>query len=753
MATGPATDDTTTIKKIEGRIYVDLWRMEDTVDETTVYDTTRKLTIGFLKKEGTNVYASYGHLEKKPDFQYPLNAVLLVVTINTNDAVRRAYIEGVASGYPFTSEFSRWRHAYIPLDKMPPDYMVECTLHVICTQEDMSGEGEIEIVAQLFQIRYGGYQEIGNKTQMKMTLCRCPTATNAADPFESLRSQGKDIDIFVMPRVCQEEKHEAYLRKLQLYSNQVLARHKGIQQVQNGRFGFVKEDGIYTPQLGKNYGMSIRTFQGTRKPDQPPQGEFCVNLDYDFSTFGQMRSLVDYIVSNYGMNEQTVREIVIDRNFIYGQKRQQTTVSTSQEIKNIQGIKNIHDKIVRPFRERFILHAQQYVDFPHRWMPKPNLRHYRRGKLTVINNNISLQVCNQNGVMVQVGNVAAGTPLPNVTEITFKKEADGNCDISGGTNRYEIESVVVNGDTVPKGNNRWFVPLTYDAKKLCRDDIEWDDIGDTDNPRNFSTFIGQLPADRAVQRDIAPLDYYRSHNGVPYYISELPPIITGGKNGYDDFLARLDISAIQNWYSYDDRDANANTLPSKPNLPKYPASNRLEGIGLDCSGLIWKCLLNTTYSDAIRETFLSTSTNDNNSEFRLEGENVLKIKENRVRPIPLDDEYKDEDDLLVQAGDLIYSIDADGSRHIAIALCTANANEVTNLDMHLTEVRKNEKYFTIIHNYGGESIKLQDGNMWGEGNGFFRRTLKGPFQHWGPELDNQAGKEHSYVGRVYIWYE
>jgi hypothetical protein len=41
------------------------------------------------------------------------------------------------------------------------------------------------------------------------------------------------------------------------------------------------------------------------------------------------------------------------------------------------------------------------------------------------------------------------------------------------------------------------------------------------------------------------------------------------------------------------------------------------------------------------------------------------------------------------------------------------------------------------------------GSDWYE-NGFFKRTLKGPFKHWGVELDNKSN--NSSVGRIYLWY-
>jgi len=63
-----------------------------------------------------------------------------------------------------------------------------------------------------------------------------------------------------------------------------------------------------------------------------------------------------------------------------------------------------------------------------------------------------------------------------------------------------------------------------------------------------------------------------------------------------------------------------------------------------------------------------------------------------MRAIPADEEHRNGNDLLVQAGDLIY-----GNTHIAV--CTINLlnqNEQPNLDVYLTEEERGSRYFTIM---------------------------------------------------------
>jgi hypothetical protein len=726
------TNEVTTLKEIENRIYVDLWN--DSMPERQEqgpFEIKRKITIGFLKKEGKNNFKSYQHLEETPNFKRSVDEVQLVVAVEPKDTKKYMYIEGIASSYKFTSENSPKKCAYIPVDKMLPEYLVECTLHIFCTHESIKQEEEIEITAQLIHKKRGRDKEIDKKSALKMALYRCPQPKDD-DPFESLKDKEKDKDIFVMPRLCQEERHEAYIKKLQLYSNQVLARHKKMEQknspeVQDNKFDFVKEDGLYTPQLGVNYGMSVKIFQETKKPNPLPKSGLYAVMEYNLSTFGQSHNFVEFMASNYGIDEKIVRKIAIDKNFIYGQDQQET------KIEKIQGIKNIHDRIVRQFRERIILHAQKYVDFPHRWMPKPNKGHYNRGKLTV-ENGMNLLVYNQKegGSAVQVGNIKAGTCLPKDVIITFVKGCDEYCNNSTETHRYKIAGIRINGQNYPPhSGNEWFIPLTYEIKKKCMD---------IDYLQNYCDYM-VLPT---VGKDREYLEYYKNHNGVPYYISELNEKRYGGKVEYDTFFSRLNVPNIRNWYSYND-----NPYASKPNMPNNNDANQdcLKGIGLDCSGFIMNCLLDTTYDDITKTPFLKTE--DNN--LRPNGETAYNLGNDRARRIPLDSEYKNGEELLVQAGDLIYSqeVGKNDGRHIA--LCAIDFNEVPNLDVHLTECQKNEKYFAIIHNYGGTGIFLENKKIkWTDG--FFCKTLKGPFQHWGVELNNKIGWPNSYAGRIFLWY-
>jgi hypothetical protein len=132
---------------------------------------------------------------------------------------------------------------------------------------------------------------------------------------------------------------------------------------------------------------------------------------------------------------------------------------------------------------------------------------------------------------------------------------------------------------------------------------------------------------------------------------------------------------------------------------------------------------------------------DNNGRDRFRFyQNAVRTGNLRTRTIPHN--LINENQTLIQSTDLIYN---DG--HIAICAVAENA--------YVTTEQITGRYFDIIHNYGyvnpanGENgIFL--GNFAWFGQGFFKKTLHGPFAHWGGRFDNNANPV--IAGRVYLWY-
>ncbi|MDR3172827.1 MAG: hypothetical protein LBU19_01135 [Treponema sp.] len=230
------------------------------------------------------------------------------------------------------------------------------------------------------------------------------------------------------------------------------------------------------------------------------------------------------------------------------------------------------------------------------------------------------------------------------------------------------------------------------------------------NGINLSTVTG-ANVTNLDSRDVAAINSYEENNGVPYKY--------GQKKSLADFNVLQQLPP--NWNSYD-----ANRKPCTD-------------IGLDCSGLVMNCLLDTE-DESGNKSFVDTNVIRNNVNYgklRAFGENASRIGECRVRKIPLD--IRTNNDTLVQIADLLFSND-----HIAICLNNFSFNEQADLNSCLTTNEIDERYFKIIHSYGGNSIIGVNGPI----NGFFKKTLFGPFRHWNVSLNNIACN----VGRIYLWY-
>jgi len=634
---------------------------------------------------------------------------------------------------------------------MAPKYLVECNLHIVFPPDIIDDGGEVEITASLIRKAGGKEKFLRQESRLKMVIYRCPEAAGGDAPFESLRAGAVDKDIFVMPRECPTRIHEPYLRRLQLYNNQVLARHKGF----NTRFTFVREDGRYSSELERNYRISVDVFQRTRVASNHGLNESKTEnglkavFPYSFSgtgyKFGQEYGFAKFMASNYGLPEDTVKGLVIDRNFIYGRKVDQSAIGDTQ------GLKSLYDNVVIPFRRAMIEKAMEYVNFGQgnpngRWLLRPRFNiHYRRGNFTIEDgDNKSIftngtAVTGETAVSFTVGGNEVRT-LPVNTVVKFFYRNSGNPNFDGrdshdydrtGSHRYRVLSIRLPNSASDNNapNTGWYIELNYANKQRCNDRA-FDE--------NYCNFVRvpQLPED---DPDRLALEEYGRQNGVPYYISQFSGTFKGnrgGKNRLGDFN-RLVIPDVANWYSYPDN--------LKPNAPTSNVQDTtqidIRGVGLDCSGLIVNCLLDSRLG--IGQGNTPFFTGNPTEGFRSYGESAENMGVRRVRRIPHDPAFANaESNTLIQSADLIYS-----NGHIAICAIGENA--------HVTTGQITERYFDIIHNYGydnpnnGENGIFLNNFAWFR-QGFFKKTLCGPFAHWGVrfgDADTQAK-----AGRVFLWY-
>jgi hypothetical protein len=736
----------TRLKEIDFRVYVDLWKNKKTeaprgsVNAHIITETVKKITICFLKEEKDSNKEFQLYRYTKPNFNYPENEMQIKLTIDSGETGKGIYIK--YSGQ--SSKTSPRKCVYIPLDLIAPgNYLCECDICIEDSTRNIPGEGKnkFEVCATLIHKDKNDKDTKINERKMPLFIYRTPAFEGGDDPFLSLKENEKSKDFFVMPRVNQEEKHKPFIKKLQVYSNQVLARHKGLRQkdanisVQDGMFDFVKEDGIYDEQLGVNYGMSIPVFKATRKTSEsfPAIMDLYPVVKYDLNSFGQGGAIISYLCSNYDINEVILKKIVIDKIFIYGEKENQVT------IENIQGIKNIYEKIVSVFREQFFREAQKYVDFgspnlnpsnSYRWLSRPKDNpNYKRGPLAIRNESIQVYAQETGGQPIAIGTAntpnycPAGTDLQSGTIITFKKGSDEYDYETTGSRRYQVEAIrLPNQTSLSAVIGEWYVPLTYTYKRNCRD---------KEYEQNFCNYAEQQSG--LTSDDSSAIEQYRTHYGVPYYMSpgegdEFKGNY-GGKEELRTFNERLNNNATyDNWYSYPD---NIRVKPNAPTGYESGGTRDIEGLGLDCSGLIINCLLDIHLQNIGRTIFFA----DPNG-LRGYGQRAPNIGRERSRKIDIN--IMNDSNTLVQAGDILYS-----NGHIAII--TIDRDNI-DLDRHLTDSEKKSRYFTIIHNYGGKQIYL--GNNVPFDLGFFQKTLKGPFRHWGVLLDNNLAS----AGRIYLWY-
>lgn len=592
----------TRLKEIDFRVYVDLWKNKKVEaprgsgNAHIITETVKKITVCFLKeeKDSNKEFQLYRHT--KPGFNYPENEMQIKLTIDSGETEKGIYIK--YSGQ--SSKTSPRQCVYVPLDLIAPEnYLCECDICIEDSTRNIPGEGKnkFEVCAALIHKEKNDKERKITERKMPLFIYRTPASESGDDPFLSLKENEKSKDFFVMPRVNQEENHKPFIKKLQVYSNHVLSRHKGLRQknanvpAHDGMFDFVKEDGIYDEQLGINYGMSIPVFKATHKTSEsfPEKMDLYPVVKYDLNSFGQGGEFINYLCSNYEINEVILKKIVIDKIFVYGKKENQTT------IENIQGIKNIYEKIVSVFREQFFREAQKYVDFgspapnnpsnPYRWLSRPKANpNYKRGPLTIRNESIQVYVQETGGQSIAIGTAntpnycPAGTDLQSGTIITFKKGPDKYDYETTGSRRYKVEAIrLPNQNSLSAASGEWYVPLTYDYKKNCRD---------RDYEQNFCNYA-ELPS-YLTGDDRLAIEQYRTHYGVPYYMSPKGGDAFqgnyGGKEELRTFNERLNNNtAYNNWYSYPD---NIRVKPNAPTGYGSGGTKDIEGLGLDCSGLI-----------------------------------------------------------------------------------------------------------------------------------------------------------------------
>jgi hypothetical protein len=702
----------TGLKEIDFRVYVDLWKTNKVEaprgsgNTHNITETVKKITVCFLKEEKDADKEFQLYRYTKPVFNYPEDELQIKLTIDSGQTEKPIYIKCTGQ----SSKTSPDKCVYVPLDLIAAEnYLYECDICIEDSTRNIPGEGKdkFEVCATLIHKEKNDKEAKLTERKMPLFIYRTPGSDDGDNPFLSLslkENREKDEDFFVLPRLNITPIQKPYIKRLQILSNQVLARHKRLEDyspTNKTGFSFVAEDGeTRLDLLETNFRSAIPIFRSTVKDKDDEGLKTC--FSYDMSHFGPDENLIMFLKHEYNLHQMDITGIIYDRHFLYGCLK-------SQDISNAQGLENIYDLVIRTFRERLIQEAQRYVNFSTRWLSRPGWNpNYHRGNF-IIPENSNFSLYGEAGCLTVLQISGVSYPLPAGATVKFpakqKDEYDRDRNDAHG---YQISSLCLpNGQEFTPANA--FIPLKYEHKKLCTDD-QFDE--------NFSDYVPD-----------GGFEQYKN-NGVPYYMSELEsdnPVKgnIGKKLTIDQFVARLPslTPAIHNWYAYPDSPL------CKPNAPDYyDGTTMLEdikGIGLDCSGLVMHCMMN------VKQTTDSHFFRDSKDMGFLE-ENAGDIRKNRVRLI--DVTISNNNNTLVQSGDIISTNDH-------IALCSLSDNNTVNLNVYLTNAQKANGDFTIIHNYKGEMILTE---------GFYSKTLRGPFKHWG--LTNPLSNGTHRAGRIYLWY-
>ena len=679
------------LKEIDTRIYLDLWRQNEGEGNQAITETKKKVTVGILKDDREGKYSVYDRYNKSRILETAIDAVS--IKVDAKNSGKKTYIATTTNGTVYSNKDDTSNPVIIPASCFNINYLLEIEVCIPDSTRSVPAEssGKIEVQAQL--IIKG---KAGSTTKMTLELHRHRDSMNGSDkePFEKFKKKnGKDHDFFVLPRLNQETTHEKIIKRLQVLNNQVIARHAGISITQ---FKYVDEDGKYSDVLGKNIHNCISVFKDTKSGTEIDSLKTV--FKYSFDNFSTVAKLSDSLAAEYGIPRETVGELIVDRNLLYG-------VTDNPNIGQLLGLENLYVKVVEVFRDKLIRRAEEYVNFNQPWLGRPRFNAaYQRGVFTIpANTSMSLYNAESGGSAVET--LVAGT------KVSFYPAMD-IYDLDDSW-RYKVKrSTAPNGQVkdYPEDTGARYIKLTFAQRGLCKDNEE------KENKGNYIS--SDINTDGLSPRDIAAVSEYGKHYGVPYYMTN----DEGKGNSYNG--GKYKLSKFQNaftavpcsWYAY-----AANT---KPNGPTNAPNENVKGIGLDCSGLAVNCLFETTTSDLVTKYF-ETKEDD----FQ---RNAKQICSNRIRVFP-----KDKLELM-QSADFMCS-----TNHIAICAIEKNAK------LTLQEIQS--RYFTIIHNYGKEYIWLENVGIYSKG--FFYRTLKGPFRHWGAYLLNvPPDRENADGGRIYLWY-
>ena len=650
------------LKQIDTRVYLDLWKQKEGEGNQAKTETKKKVTLGILKDDGGDKYSIYDRYDKSRILETAIDAVS--IKVDAKNSGKKVYITAKANGSVYSNKDDVSNPVVILGSCLNKNYLLEIEVCVTDSTRSVPSESSAKIEVQAQLIIKG---KAGSTTKMTLELYRHRDSMNGSDkePLEKFKKKsGKDHDFFVLPCVNQESAHEKIIKRLQVLNNQVIARHAGLSSTQ---FTYVDEDGKCSEVLRQNIRNCVSVFKDTKSGTEIDSLKTV--FKYSFDNFGTVAKLSDSLAAEYGISRETVGELIVDRNLLYG-------VTDNPNIGQLLGLENLYVKVVEVFRDKLIRRAEEYVNFNQPWLGRPRFNAaYQRGVFTIpANTSMSLYNVESGGSTVET--LVAGTKV-SFYPAQEKHDLDD-------TWRYKVKSSTTQNGQVqnyPENTGARYIELTFAQRGMCNDKDE------KENKGNYVSTEGLSP------QDAAAVSEYGNHYGVPYYMTSLEGADYDSYNGGKYKLSKFQntFTAVpRSWYDY--------ATKSKPNGPTSAPNENVKGIGLDCSGLAVNCLLETTASDSVTKYFETTV-----DDFQ---RNAKQICSNRIRLFP-----KEKLELM-QSADFMCS-----KFHIVICAIEKSAKVTTQ------EIQN--RNFTIIHNYGEDHIHVDSPCDNGEySQGFFLSNVK-----------------------------
>lgn len=87
-------------------------------------------------------------------------------------------------------------------------------------------------------------------------------------------------------------------------------------------------------------------------------GEIETHYSYNFINYGHQNGFIDYLANEYSVDPDTLKGIVYDRNFLYGNYKD------GDPDNKIEGIVNLYREVVVPFVNNFMSLLLNFIIFP-----------------------------------------------------------------------------------------------------------------------------------------------------------------------------------------------------------------------------------------------------------------------------------------------------------------------------------------------------------------------------------------------------